>query len=281
MKNLAIRLSYCIVAATAASVSVGALPQLGEPTVLQAVEVAKGDGGDAVVISLRGNGQLSGTLQEIDGTPFRVFVDLKEVVPGVSAVTPVALGNVERIRVALNQSHPPVTRVVLDLSSRQPYRLEEASETDGLRIVIGTIGTIDTTVTAGAPDSSGTAGTSATDVPAVPDHPKPTYAAWFAHTSERVDHHLDTVLDDNDVVVWHVLAAEVDAHAAPPAFAVAHDLLKTVVRLGAVAVRNEQPPPSTDSMDRSTAVAGARLLLSRARMIVEGQSGPPTKTPGV
>ena len=275
MKNLAIRAGYCVLAAlTITVVPAGALLQLGEPAVLVALEVSGGDAGGALIVSLRGNGQLKGTLQEVSGTPFRVFVDLKNVVPGVSAVTPVGLGHVERIRVALNQSDPPVTRVVLDLSSEQPYRLEEGPEAKGLRIVIGSVSGI------GSIGGAETTGGIATDDPAAASETD--YAAWFTSASKRADRLLDAVLDDTNITKWSALAAEVDHRTPPPAFGVAHDLLRTVVRLGTAAASVDgELPASTDPLNRSTAVTGARLLLSRARMIVNGESTPPPRAPGV
>ena len=273
MKNFAIRVGYCALAAlTITVVPAGALLQFGEPAVLEALEVSGGDAGSALIVSLRGSGQLKGTLQEVSGTPFRVFVDLKDVVPGVSAVTPVGLGHVERIRVALNRSKPPVTRVVLDLSSEQPYRLEEGPEAEGLRIVIGNVGGIGIR-------GAETTGGIATDDPT--EASETDYAAWFTSASKRADRLLDAVLDDTNVTKWSVLAAEVDYRTPPPAFGVAHNLLRTVVRLGTAAASvDDERPPSNDPINRSTAVTGARLLLSRARMIVDGEPTPPPHAPG-
>ena len=108
-----------------------------EPIVLEMVEVSADDDERDVIVSLHGRGRLSGTLREVPGVPFRVFIDLAGAIPEVPAVTPVGWGNVERVRATLNQLDPPVTRVVLDLSSRQPYRLDEDTEATDLRIVVG------------------------------------------------------------------------------------------------------------------------------------------------
>ena len=258
---MTVRLIHNVLAATAATTiasgPIGALPQLGEPVVLESIEVGEGDGGDEVIISLRGSGRLSGTLQEISGRPFRIFVDLQEVVPGVSAITPVGRGNVERIRVALNRSDPPVTRVVLDLTSPQPYRLETDTEAGSLRIVVG----------------------------ASRSAPEQDYEAWFAHLSARTDRLLDTVSHDASGDInpnqlnpsgWSDLGAEIELRTPPPTFGVAHDLLKTVVRLGAVAGRvSDNSSQPVNDIDRSSAATGAKLLLARARTIVNGKLDPP------
>ena len=114
------------------------LQRSGEPGVLETVEISSSD--SDLIVRLRGRGRIRGTLQEIAGEPFRVFIDLEGVIPEVPAVTPVGWGSVERVRTALNQPQPPVTRVVLDLSSPQRYRLDEGTDDDELRIVVSAQG---------------------------------------------------------------------------------------------------------------------------------------------
>ena len=112
----------------------------GGPGVLESVEISAGDDESDLIVSLSGRGRLHGTLREIAGVPFRVFIDLAGVVPDVPAITPVGWGSVEQVRTALHQLEPPITRVVLDLSSPQPYRLDEGTDTTDLRIVVGANG---------------------------------------------------------------------------------------------------------------------------------------------
>ena len=238
MKNVAWRLALSVLVMTVSG-PVGALPQPADPVVLDTVEVSGAESEQAVVVSLRGNGQLTGTLHEVGGEPFRVFVDLEGVVPDVSPVTPVGRGHVERIRVALNQAVPPVTRVVVDMSSPQPYRLEVGDRSTGLRIVVGTV-------------------QAQTDRPS----PERAYADWFERASKQADTLLAQPLGATG---WSDLEGEIARRMPPPAYGVAHDLLKTVVRLGKVA-------------DRATATTGARLLLERARMLVDSESDLPTSS---
>lgn len=236
MKKVARLLVIGLLVTTAAGPA-GALPQSADPVVLDTVEVSGTDDNEPLVVSLRGSGQLTGSLHEVSGQPFRVFVDLEGVVPDVSPVTQVGRGQVERIRVALNQTTPPVTRVVVDMRSPQPYRLDTDYESAGLRIVVG-------------------------HVQAQPDGPSPkqAYVEWFDHATTKAD----TLLSQTSVAIgWSDLEDEIARQVPPLAYGVAHDLLKTVVRFGKVS-------------DRDTATTGARLLLARARIIVDGESDVPT-----
>ena len=186
------------------------------------------------MVRLRGNGHLTGTLHEIAGKPFRVFVDLKGVVPDVSRVTPVGRGHVERIRVALHQATPLVTRVVIDMDSRQPYRLKSDDGSTELQIVIG----------AAQLDRSS---------------PDLAYTEWFEHASKQAE---ELLAQASSTTGWSDLEGEIARRIPPPVYSVAHDLLKTVARLGKVAVRE-------------TATTGARLLLAHARTLVHDESDVP------
>ena len=80
------------------------------------------------VVTLTGNGPLvPGSVTEAEDLPARVVVDFPDVtfsVPPQSAAT----GSVRRVRVALNQRVPPVTRVVLDLARNTPFHVERAGK---------------------------------------------------------------------------------------------------------------------------------------------------------
>ena len=89
-----------------------------------------------VVVSLEGSDTLDGLLEVVKVPPVRIFVDLPNVVPKVARVLAVDRGAVKRIRVALNQAHPPVTRVVLDLDGAATYRLARGETDHELRIVV-------------------------------------------------------------------------------------------------------------------------------------------------
>jgi type IV pilus assembly protein PilQ len=93
-------------------------------TVLQTVHAAV-EGG-RVTIRLAGNGPLvPASMVEAEDMPPRVVLDF----PGVRFTAPpqTAVGGaVRRVRVALNQHTPPVTRVVIDLEKRLQFRAERA-----------------------------------------------------------------------------------------------------------------------------------------------------------
>ena len=266
----------CAVAAIAA-VSAG----LGQPRSDSApgtgtlVDVAVTDSGDEVVIRLVGDRVLSGSLQEITVPPYRVFVDFPAVVPDVTPVTPVQRGGVDRIRVALNQSRPPVTRIVIDLSHRSTYRVEHDPERFEFRIIVGPTSTTGTVSEGRAEPIELSEGTS---------HPSPVaphYAGWFARVAQQIESLLlvqSPVLleDESDALLspeldWPAIRHEVELVTAPPSLQEAHRLLLTTVDLGwAGATQSEV----TTEDDRAAAHAGANMLLVRARALV-GTRGEP------
>jgi type IV pilus secretin PilQ/predicted competence protein len=81
--------------------------------------------GAGVALELRGNGLLSpGNVAMTSQTPNRLILDFPGVSPTAPAVTAVGTTPVDRVRVALYSAKPPVTRVVIDLSSASEYRVE-------------------------------------------------------------------------------------------------------------------------------------------------------------
>ena len=144
------------------------------------VEVSLMSSDDHVVVALVGSQALSGEIHEITVAPFRVFVDFVNVVPRVDAVTPVNHGGVRQVRVALNKTDPPVTRVVLDLTHRSSYRVEEDQTDHEFRIIVGPAASLTTTrsdapVEPMAPASLG-----------VPSTVLEEYAHWFARLTQDV-----------------------------------------------------------------------------------------------
>ena len=96
-------------------------------------EVVKG----AVHVTLKGDGRLvPGSVHEARDLPPRLVVDFPGVRSDVPAVTPVGVGDVRRIRVALNSSQPLVTRVVFDLARKMPYRVDQSAQDEGEVVVV-------------------------------------------------------------------------------------------------------------------------------------------------
>ena len=199
-----------------------------------------------VVIRLVGEAPLAGELRELSTPPFRVFLDLVNVSPGVAPVTVVGKGGVRQVRVALNQANPPVTRVVLDLEKPSTYRLQK----DATRNVL--------TITVGEPRD---------DVVA--------YTAWFDRTSGKLRRLLKQETQASRstataplAATWKTLHVDSEAVHAPRPLQVAHDLLETSINLGLAAAerrRDGQAPADT-----AAAHASAAMLLDRAQAIVDG-----------
>lgn len=108
-----------------------------KPLILNAVQVARE--GETVVVVLEADGPLpipaSGQLD----SPPRFFLDFPGVITGIRGPRP-GSAPVSRVRVALNSSNPPVTRVVLDLAGPQPVQIDTtARETGRIRIVVGAV----------------------------------------------------------------------------------------------------------------------------------------------
>ena len=78
--------------------------------------------GNTVEVEISANQPLTPEAQLVTG-PDRLVLDFSNASPG-SDLRPVAgLGEMKAVRVGLYKSNPPVTRVVLDLKSAQPYQL--------------------------------------------------------------------------------------------------------------------------------------------------------------
>jgi type IV pilus assembly protein PilQ len=82
----------------------------------------------AVSVVLSGTGRLeASSVHEVAGDVPRLVLDFPGVAPATPPTTWVSQEPVDKIRVALNQRAPALTRVVIDLVRRAPYRIE----TDG------------------------------------------------------------------------------------------------------------------------------------------------------
>ena len=222
---------------------------------------------DQVVVGLVGDQALTGEVHEISVAPFRVFVDFVNVVPEVDAVTLVDKGEVRQVRVALNQAEPPITRVVLDLAHRTPYRVEEDPANNEFRIIVGNAassatGPADTSLE--APDL---AAFSALSLPVVE------YAGWFSILAKDVERLLSAHTARREAGAapeWQRLQYELEMVTPPVSLQTAHDLLATAIQLGDVSM-SKQLDDRTPERDRATARAGAALLVTQARGLVEAE----------
>ena len=89
-----------------------------------------------VAIHLSATGPLRGEIHSLDEPPTRLYIDLPNTVPAVPSVTDVEFGAVKRVRVALNQSSPPLTRVVIDVEDLASYELVAGLTERELRIFV-------------------------------------------------------------------------------------------------------------------------------------------------
>lgn len=100
---------------------------VGSATVLQAITTSAA--GERVQVTLSGDGRLAGTATELASTSGnRLVLDFSGVKSAVPAVTTVAQGPVQRVRVGAYREQPVVTRVVFDLTEPVRYRLEAAGD---------------------------------------------------------------------------------------------------------------------------------------------------------
>jgi type IV pilus assembly protein PilQ len=143
-------------------------------TELRAVRASRS--GDEVTIALVGNGELkAASVQEAADLPPRVLLDFAGVAAAraVPSVVGVNQADVTRVRVARNSTDPLVTRVVVDLKKKMPYRVESSgSEGEELRVIFGAADVVDAPAMAAAPAPAVTA--PAEPAPVVTIAPEPT-----------------------------------------------------------------------------------------------------------
>ncbi|HEV8317457.1 MAG TPA: type IV pilus secretin PilQ [Vicinamibacterales bacterium] len=92
-------------------------------------------GSGATAITLFGTGRLvASNVAEAKDAP-RLVIDMPNVTSALPGVTPIAQGPIDAVRIALNPEAPLVTRVVLDMNRRAPYRVEQPSDGQTLTVV--------------------------------------------------------------------------------------------------------------------------------------------------
>jgi type IV pilus assembly protein PilQ len=110
------------------------------PAATELTGIAVGRTADGVTVTVKGNGRLAyGTLQEADRPPLRLVVDFPGVRPTVAPSTP-GEGALRRVRVALNNANPLVTRVVLDLDVKVTYSVKPSPDGRELTITLAAPG---------------------------------------------------------------------------------------------------------------------------------------------
>jgi len=109
---------------------------LASGTVVRSVRLAPGEG--AVVVIVKADGPLPLPAVGVLGGPPRIYLDFRDVTTATTGIQLEGHALVRRVRVALNQAQPPVTRVVIDLARAAPHRIEADGRHRGeLTVVIG------------------------------------------------------------------------------------------------------------------------------------------------
>lgn len=90
-------------------------------------------------IAIVGNGRLeASSVEEAKDLPPRVLLDFRDVSTGSAPAVTAVGGDIRRVRVAVNSREPLVTRVVIDLTKKMPYRIASAgAEGEEVRILFG------------------------------------------------------------------------------------------------------------------------------------------------
>ena len=106
---------------------------------------------DGVTVRIEADGPLPFPRVGVLADPPRIYLDLAGVRPATSGTTGSADGIVRRVRVALNQEDPIVTRVVIDLTQPSPHRVDGRERAAGrIRVVLGAAGPPDVPTPAAA-----------------------------------------------------------------------------------------------------------------------------------
>jgi type IV pilus assembly protein PilQ len=92
--------------------------------------------GTATAVTLHATGPLaaSGVEESGDGPP-RLVIDLPNATSALPGTMAVGAGPVEAVRIGLNADSPLVTRVVMDLTRKAPYRLETSADGYDLTVI--------------------------------------------------------------------------------------------------------------------------------------------------
>jgi type IV pilus assembly protein PilQ len=107
----------------------------GPASAIRDVRVTR-HGATGTAVTLLGTGRLIATsIEEAKDGPPRLVIDLPNVTSAMPGVVPVAQGPIQQVRIGLNAKSPLVTRVVVDLARRTPYRVEQSPGGHDLTVV--------------------------------------------------------------------------------------------------------------------------------------------------
>ena len=114
--------------------SAGTIVAASPSSAIHDVRVARH--GTATAVTLHATGRLAASAVEApkDGPP-RLVIDLPNTSSALPGTMPVGAGPVEAVRIGLNTESPLVTRVVMDLTRKAPYRLETSADGHDLTVI--------------------------------------------------------------------------------------------------------------------------------------------------
>ena len=116
--------------------SAPALAQTGPLIILTSVQVS-GEGNSAVVV-IEADGPLPVPVAGRVESPARFFLDLPGIITGTHGSRGKGHPPIDRVRVGLHSSNPPVTRVVLDLAQHRPVQIDtDARQAGRIRLIVG------------------------------------------------------------------------------------------------------------------------------------------------
>ena len=116
------------------------IPLLGQaPARVTSVTAAPSGGDTVVTIGLGADARVS--QPRLLEQPWRIYFDISGLTPGDTRLIEAGGATVTRVRLALNQPQPAVTRVVIELTRKAAWRMERADGGREVRIVVeGTAG---------------------------------------------------------------------------------------------------------------------------------------------
>ncbi len=247
---------------------------------LQTVRLVVANGATSVILSA--DGALPSPVVGVLPNPPRIYLDF----PGVTAATEGTRANgdllVRGVRVAVNQSQPLVTRVVIDLARPAPYRIDAGLRASGqLTIVVGVpvaLAGEPADRAARSPEFARAAGTTAARTPAKDIARVPAASLIPARTprtappvtgvARRPGRPPGGAVEGGGAGV-RVDPAGAGGHRPPRTLAATHELFRDVCVLGAASAAARVAPAAPDDPTRAwnaaAAAAGAIILLDRAR----------------
>ena len=137
----------------------GAAPA-AKTTTIKSIQIDQS--GEVWIVKIEADGPLPApTIGELEA-PARVFLDFAGVRTKINAVPGAAGAPVVRVRAAVNSASPLITRVVVDLSGRQPIRTEAEKIAAGrFNVLVGQVAESASTPAAPKPSTSANAPSSA------------------------------------------------------------------------------------------------------------------------